>query len=195
MPEALPPALIWIDGVGGFLVLRSDTVTLGPAFAEPAPDVPIFADISRDHATIHRDGEGYWLRSERALAVNLAPAKRALLQSGDRITLGASCQLQFRKAEPLCASAGLTLISGHRFGHPVDAALLMADALIVDRSPHAHIQADLPQRVVIFRQGSEFGLKAASSIRAAGQAPGKRAILKPGVPTTVEGVTITVELC
>src|SRR5438132_1009948 len=89
------PALLWVDGVGGFLVLRGTMASLGPGFCEPLPDVPILADISRNHATIRRDGEGYWLSADRPTTVNLAPVQRALLRSGDRITLGTSCQLLF----------------------------------------------------------------------------------------------------
>ncbi len=191
---ATAPAILWVDGVGGFLVLRGPSATLGPAFAEPAPDVPILADLSRNHASIRRDGEGYWLSSDRPTTVNLAPAQRHLLHSDDRITLGASCQLLFSQPESLSATARLTILSGHRFGHPVDAVLLMAETLILDRSPQAHVQtADVRQRVVIFRSGNDLALKASSSIRANGQAHRDRVTLTPGVPTSVDDLTLTLE--
>jgi len=194
MSEALPPAILWIDGVGGFLLLRNDSITLGPAYAEPAPDVPILADISRNHATISRDSEGYWLRADRPTAVNQATVQQALLKDEDRITLGASCQLLFRRPEPLSASARISVSSGHRFAHPVDAVLLMADALTLDRTAHAHIQVlDLEKRIVIVRQGIDLVLKASTSIRSSGQASSGRVMLKPGEPTTVEDVTLTLE--
>jgi hypothetical protein len=189
-----PPTILWVDGVGGFLVLRGTTASLGPGFCEPLPDVPILADLSRNHAAIRRDGEGYWLSADRPTTVNLAPVQRALLRSGDRITLGASCQLSFHQPEPLSATARLTLISGHRFSHPVDAVLLMAETMTLDRSPQAHIQTpDLRQRAVIFRQGDQLALKASCSIRANGQAQRDRAVLTPGTPTSVEDLTITLE--
>ncbi len=193
--KSAAPAILWVDGVGGFLVLRGSVATLGPAFCEPAPDVPILADVSRNHAAIRRDGEGYWLNAERATAVNLAPVQRAMLRSGDRITLGASCQLLFSQPEPLSATARLTVISGHRFAHPVDAVLLMAETLIIDRSPQAHVPApELQARVVIFRQGDDLAVKAASSIRANGQSYRDRAVLVPGTPTSIEELTITLEV-
>jgi hypothetical protein len=189
-----PPAILWIDGVGGYLMLRGPTASLGPAFADPPPDVPILADLSRNHATIRRDGEGYWLSADRPTAVNLSPVQRALLRSGDRITLGASCQILFSQPEPLSATARLTVISGHRFGHPVDAVLLMAETLILDRSPQAHVQtSDLRQRVVIYRQGDKLAVKAACSIRANGQSYRDRTVLASGVPTSLEDLTITLE--
>src|SRR5262249_315525 len=56
--------LLWIDGVGGYLVCLGARVSLG----QPAGwqvDVPIMADLSRLHAWIERDGEGYSLRAVR----------------------------------------------------------------------------------------------------------------------------------
>jgi hypothetical protein len=185
---------LWVDGVGGYLVLRGAAASLGPAFAEPVPDIPILADLSRNHATIRRDGEDYWLSADRPTSVNLAPIQRSLLRSGDRITLGASCQLLFSQPEPLSATARLTIISGHRFAHPVDAVLLMAETLIVDRSPQAHVPAaDLRERVVIFRQGEKLALKASTTIRMNGQAYRDRAVFVPGVPASVEDLTMTLE--
>ena len=93
--------VLWVDGVGGYLVCPADAVTLGQAFADPPADVPLLADVSRRHATIRRDGEGYWLEAERPATVNNVPATRALLRSGDRIGLGGSCQLLFSRPEPL----------------------------------------------------------------------------------------------
>jgi hypothetical protein len=190
-----PAAILWIDGVGGFLVLRSADVSLGPAFADPAPDIAILADLSRHHATIRRDGESYWLSADKAASVNLTPAAKAHLRDGDRITLGASCQLLFAQPEPLSASARLTLTSGHRFAQPVDAVLLMAETLIIDRSLQAHIRApDLTRRVVIHRQGRDFAVKAGFSIRTNGQSFSDRAMLTPGETCTIEDLAMTLEI-
>lgn len=188
-------AILWIDGVGGYLVCRSPAVTLGPAFADPPPDVPLLADVSRHHATLRRDGEGYTLTAEKLTAVNMTPVEETLLKSGDRITLGESCQVLFTRPEPLSASACLSIVSGHRFGQPVDGVLLMADTLILDRSPQAHVTVpDLPSRVVIYRNGDLFGIRASAAIRANGQSQRDRAVLKPGVPTAIEELTMTLEM-
>src|SRR5262249_20552437 len=56
-----PRFLLWIDGVGGFLVCLAPKVTMGQATPEGNVDLPLFADISRVHATLTRDVEGYLL--------------------------------------------------------------------------------------------------------------------------------------
>src|SRR5262249_55615739 len=61
---ALPKRfLLWVDGVGGYLVCLSHRVTFGQATSDGPIDVPLFADVSRLHAEITRDGEGYVVES------------------------------------------------------------------------------------------------------------------------------------
>ena len=62
-----PPSqyLLWVDGVGGYHVCLGHRVTLGQAGLDAAADIPILADVSRHHATIQRDPEGYFLEAVR----------------------------------------------------------------------------------------------------------------------------------
>ena len=53
--------LLWVDGVGGFLVCLNARVTFGQAVAEGPVDVPLFAELSKLHAELFRDAEGYVL--------------------------------------------------------------------------------------------------------------------------------------
>ena len=83
---AQPPAppsppdrfLLWIDGVGGYLVCMGTRVNFGQAVPGSPVDVPLVADVSRMHATLSRDGEGYVLEAVRALQVNGKPVTRHL---------------------------------------------------------------------------------------------------------------------
>ena len=52
-PDGAPPKrfLLWIDGVGGYLICLGPRVTFGQATADGSVDVPLFADVSRLHAT------------------------------------------------------------------------------------------------------------------------------------------------
>src|SRR5262249_49610795 len=86
--------LLWVDGVGGYLVCLENKVTIGQATPDAYVDIPLYADVSRLHATLTRDSEGYLIEASRALQVNGQPTERALLQNNDRITLGQACQLQ-----------------------------------------------------------------------------------------------------
>jgi hypothetical protein len=188
------PWILWVDGVGGYLVCPRTAVSLGQGFADPPADVPLLADVSRNHAVIRRDGERYWLEASKPASVNQKPATQALLQSDDRIRLGDSCQLLFSRPEPLSASARLTIVSGHRFGDPVDAVLLMAQTLILGPQTSAHVPApELKERVVIVRDGAGLAVKSSAPIRVGAEIVRDRAPLKIGVPTTIEDMTLTLE--
>jgi hypothetical protein len=186
--------LLWIDGVGGYLVCLDNRVSLGQATPEATVDIALFADVSRLHASLTRDSEGYLLEATRALAVNGEPTAKALLQSGDRVTLGNSCQLQFRQPVPVSATARLDLASGHRLVQAVEAVILMADTLVLGAGSQAHIQiADLRQPVVLFRQKGGLGIRHAGPFTVDGQRCQERGQLGPSSKVVGDEFTFAVE--
>jgi hypothetical protein len=152
--------LLWVDGVGGYLVCLSSRVTFGQAAAEGPVDVPLFAEVSRTHAEVTRDGEGYVIESGRGIRINGGETKRAVLSSGDRVTLGASCQFMFHKPVALSSSVRLELTSGHRLPVAVDGVLLMANELMLGPGPDAHIELPgLVAPVLIYRSRDGLGVR------------------------------------
>ncbi len=161
-PGSMTPKrfVLWIDGVGGFLVCMAPRITFGQATALGPVDVPLFADVSRLHAELSRDGEGYVLESAREVMVNGASAKRTILRTGDRVTLGATCQFVFHQPVPISPSARLELVSGHRLPVAVDGILLMAENLILGPGPQAHVL--LPEgsgNLVFYRSQEGIGFR------------------------------------
>jgi hypothetical protein len=151
--------LLWVDGVGGYLVCLANRVTFGQATADGPVDVPLFADVSRAHAEVTRDGEGYAIESGRQLRVNGTEAKRTVLSAGDRVTLGSNCQFLFHKPVAVSSSARLELTSGHRLPLAVDGVLLMGNELILGPGPDAHIELDVPAPVVLYRSRDGLGVR------------------------------------
>jgi len=151
---------LWIDGVGGYLVCLAPRVTFGQAVADGPVDVPLFADLSRLHAELSRDVEGYILESARDVFVNGIAHPRAVLRAGDRLTLGPTCQMIFHQPVPISPSARLELVSGHRLPLAVDGVILMAESLILGPGPHVHVPLpDAPGNVVLFRNKDGLGLR------------------------------------
>jgi len=183
--------LLWIDGVGGFLVCLGNRVTLGQATPDAYVDIPLYADVSRMHATVARDAEGYVLEANRSLMVNGKPAERALLRSGDRIMLGGSCQLLFRQPVPVSTTARLDLASGHRLPLTVDGVVLMADTLVMNSGPQAHVTIpDLEKPIVLYRHKDQLGIRYAGSFAIDGGACRDRGILpelRPGSGASPQG--------
>ncbi|MCZ2342315.1 MAG: FHA domain-containing protein, partial [Bacteroidales bacterium] len=99
--------LLWVDGVGGYLVCLAPRVTFGQATADGPVDVPLFADVSRLHAELTRDQEGYIVESGRDIQINGIPVKRSALKPGDRVTLGVTCQFQLLQPVPISPQSRL----------------------------------------------------------------------------------------
>jgi hypothetical protein len=194
-PGALPARLLmWVDGVGGYLVCLGKRLTFGQAFLDPHADVPLVADVSRMHATLSRDSEGYVLEAVRPVQVNGKATTRALLRPGDRVTLGASCQFQFHQPVPVSASARIDLVSGHRLPVAVDAVLLMADTLVLDRGPQAHVSVpDLKSPVVLYRHKDGLGLRHPGRLNVNGQRAGERVVLSARSAVSAEDIAFALE--
>jgi hypothetical protein len=157
--------LLWVDGVGGFLVCLGGRVTLGQATSESYVDIPLFADVSRLHASLTRDEEGYLLEGTRPVQVNGQTVANSLLRPNDRITLGTSCQFQFRQPAPISTTARLDLVSGHRLPLALDAVILMADTLLLGAGPHNHVAlAGIEQPVVLYRHREGLAVRYTGSL-------------------------------
>jgi hypothetical protein len=186
--------LLWIDGVGGFLVCLARRVTLGQAAPDGTADVPLLADVSRAHAALTRDTEGYLLEALRPVKVNDKSTERALLQPGDRLTVGGGCRLQFRQPVPVSASARLDLISGHRLPLALDGVLLMADTLVLGPGMHAHVTVpELPHNVVLFRSREAIGIRYPGSLTVDGQKCKERATLGETSKVRADDLTFALE--
>jgi tetratricopeptide (TPR) repeat protein len=186
--------LLWIDGVGGYLICLTPRVTFGQAAAEALVDVPLVADVSRLHATLTRDSEGYLLEGVKALQVNSQPVTRALLRQGDRVTLGTSCQFTFRQPVPVSTTARLDLVSGHRLPLAVDGVLLMSDSLVLGAGPQAHVVVpELNAPVVLFRHKEGIGVRGRGPLTVNGERCGDKTLIQSRSVVTGEDIAFAIE--
>ena len=98
----------WIDEVGGFLICLGEEVVLGQPSVDGA-DIPLLADLSRQHATIRREGESYVLTPIHQVSIDgQRLAGPTVLTEGAQIELGGSVKMKFQKPHALSATAVLT---------------------------------------------------------------------------------------
>ncbi len=186
--------LLWIDGVGGYLVCLAPRVTFGQAIAEAPIDIPLLADVSRLHAEISRDGEGFVLESNRGVLVNSTPITRTALKPGDRVTLGATCQFVFHQPVAISPSARLELVSGHRLHVAVDGVLLMAETLLLGPAGQSHVIVPwLKTPIVLYRSKEGIGVRIAGEFRVDAKMELNRAILPLPSVVTSEQLHFAVE--
>ena len=80
--------LLWVDAVGGYLVCLDHRIILGRAGSGSQADVPLMGDLSRNHATLLRHGDGYVLQAHHASFINGKPiVNEGVLHDGDVIRL------------------------------------------------------------------------------------------------------------
>jgi hypothetical protein len=185
---------LWIDGVGGYLVCLSHRITIGKTHNETPVDIALIADVSRHHATIQRDPEGYFLEAPRKVQINGQPMEKALLRSSDRITLGNTCQLQFWQPVPVSTSARLDMVSGHRFQEPVQGVILMADTLIIGPQEQAHVQVpDMNDPLILYRKKNGLAARWPGVLQINGVTHQERGSLDPGATLVTDQISLTLE--
>ena len=88
--------ILWIDAVGGYLCCLGGSVSIGQAVPGNVVDLPIFADLSKQHALIRREGEVYVLEPLHVTHVNGKQVDVVtLLRHEDEITLGSNVTFRF----------------------------------------------------------------------------------------------------
>ena len=187
--------LLWVDAVGGYLVCLDDRIVLGRAGPDSHADVPLMGDLSRNHATLVRNGEGYLLQAHHASFVNGKPVvDQAVLHDGDVIRLGSTVELEFRQPSPVSATARLSILSRHRLPLAVDGVLLMAETCIVGEALQAHIPAPaLKNPVVLYRQAGALWCRAVGAFDVDGRTCASRAPLTLQSSVLGDGFSFSLE--
>lgn len=153
--------MLWIDGVGGFLVCTHPTVTIGRAVPNAGVDIPLQADLRRRHLKIKRVENQYLASSPGGPEVEAEDGSEwMLLNDQQSVDLGSGVRARFLQTHPLGRSARLEFTSRHRTEPWSDAVLLMGDAILMgpDRSNHVYCPRWKDQ-LVIYRQGDQIFLR------------------------------------
>lgn len=175
--------MLWIDGVGGYLVMLGNEITIG----QPAPSgsqelgLPILADLAPRHARLARTGGSYMLTPYDTCTVAGKPIEGpTVLADGVCFTLG-SVELRLRRPHALSASALLTVESGHRTTPTADAILLMAESCVMGPKPHSHIRCSKwTDEVILFRGSEGLVCRSTGRLLTDGQTSGGPTPIFPG---------------
>jgi hypothetical protein len=163
--------VLWVDGVGGYLVCLEGEVVIGQAAPGNLVDIPVLADISRRHAKIRREGEGYVIEPLHVLRINNRSVQtKTILKDGDEIELGAGVRFRFRRPHALSASARLDMISRHRTQPYADSILLMAESCVLGPRWQNHVVCqEWEGDVVLYRQDDDLYCRAMDAIEIDGE--------------------------
>ncbi|MEQ1904582.1 MAG: hypothetical protein ABL888_10380 [Pirellulaceae bacterium] len=140
-PESLPSNfMLWIDGVGGFLICCGKSLWLGRYVDRSNIDIPLQSDLLRRHANLFATSDGYSLVG----TANTTVAGRSCetpqpLVDGDSIHLNRHVELKFRRPDWRSTSARIDFVTGHRTVPWCDAVLLLNDRLTIGPSTQNHV--------------------------------------------------------
>ncbi len=146
--------LLWVDAVGGFYVCQGSEIRVGQAVPGSTIELPLLADLSRHHATIRRDEEGYMIEPLRDVRINgQAVVQASWLNDGALVEMGPALKMRFRRPHPLSATARLDFVSNHRTQPTASAVLLLSDTCVMGPGAHNHVVCrHWPHDVVLYRQ-------------------------------------------
>jgi hypothetical protein len=134
--------VLQVDGVGSFLVLGDQSVTVGPISSSARPMLGLLADPQLPTVTIERTDGDYFVHAERPIGINGREAMQKLLDDGDSIALSRKCRFKFHLPNAASTTAALVLSSG-RLGRPdIGRIILMDRDILIGPGSNNHIRAD-----------------------------------------------------
>lgn len=176
--------IIWIDGVGAWLLCLGDQVTIGgPSHDQTTgADISLYANLSRRHATIVRGNAGYLLEAHAAVKVSDRLVEAAApLSSNYTIELGGSVRLRFRVPSVLSSTAVIDFESDHRPSQSVDGVVLFDENCLLGPGRENHIRcSDWSESLLLFRRDGKFWCKSRSELFIGGRATGESGVIEPG---------------
>lgn len=163
--------ILWIDGVGGYLLLDADEIVIGQASPGNQVDLMVVGDLSRRAAAIRRSGDDHLLQPLQSLSINDTKIDRAIpLQNGDVISLAPRVQARYSRPNALSLTARLDLLSRHRWQPSVDGVLLMGDTCILGPSSHSHVLCPFwTEDVILVRHRGGWVIKSSQALEKDGK--------------------------
>jgi hypothetical protein len=176
-----PLPILWVDGVGGYLLVDRPQCWLGRALPPGESDssgdvgVRIFGDISRRAAQLRRIEQDWLLIPNQPCWLADRPLERPqLIGSGDRLRIGQQVQLEVSQPHPLSSTLRLELLSRHSWQPAVDGVLLIGNSCVLGPAASAHIRCpELAGELVLFLRGGEWWGKSALACRRPSVRPGE----------------------
>ena len=139
--EHLARFMIWVDGVGGYLVCCDKENSIGQATEDSEVSIPISGDIHRSHASILSDADAHLLHPIGPVSVDGRPLKHpTVLKDRQTFMMGGSVALGYRKPHPWSSSAVIRFESGNRTFPWSDAVIIAGDTVVLGPNAQSHIR-------------------------------------------------------
>ena len=186
--------ILWIDGVGGFLLIDSSQVLVGQAVSGTAVDVAIVGDLSRQACAFRRNEGDYLLQPLQPMKLDGQPVDRAqLLGEESIIQLGSRIRLKFTRPNPLSATAKIELESLNRFKPSVDGVLMLADSCILGPNAGSHVVCPWEHELLMFQQDGLWHFRSLVDIDVNGKKQKGQIPIEAGLRLRGEDFSLSIE--
>jgi hypothetical protein len=152
--------MLRIDGVGSFLLLRGERISIGRGGPGASADLQLISDLSERQAEIVRAGEDYFVASAAGVELAGRAVEHALLQDGDRIRLGQRVRLKFLRSSLKSPTAALELGEGVRMADDCRRVILWAGPLLLGGTRECHVPVrGIDSMVVLVERNGKMQLR------------------------------------
>jgi hypothetical protein len=197
VPSRADRHVLWIDGVGTYVLLAADRVSLGRAGSSARPDVAFPCDLAGHHVEIVRtEGDYFIVTGQGTVKVNGQVSERKLLESNDTIDLSARCRFRFRLPTALSTTAVLTLRGGQRLDGGANEVLLVDEHFLLGAKDNCHVRVSGCDEPVVLRlKNGQFFCRAKETLSVDGKLMGTETTVPPGSSVQVGELTFTITAC
>lgn len=187
--------ILWIDGVGGYLLIDKPEIVIGQAVSAAKVDVCIVGDLSRQAAAIRRAEGDYLLQPLQPTKLNGSPIERPqLLGDESEITLGERIKIKFTRPTQLSSTARIELASLNRFKPNVDGILLLGDSCILGPSSASHIVCpSWKNELLLFRHKDGWFFRTLENVEVDGQPAQGQIAMVAGMRMRGEDFSLSIE--
>jgi len=187
--------MLWIDGVGGYLVCPATLNTIGQAVTYSNVQIPILGDIQRRHCRIETVDQDHMLQPFGNVCID---GKKMLeptpLKNHQLIEFEGGVNLRYSKPHPLSGSARLEFQSRHRTQPWSDSVLLASGPIILGPNQRNHVFCPRwVKDLVIFRREGNWYARTQGKLEIDGQEYEKEGPLKLDSRIVGEEFTMSLE--
>ncbi len=163
--------MMQIDGVGCYLVVCGDRVTVGPISSPGKVDVGLVAGPDLPVISIERTEGDYFVRSDRPVLVNEEQFTEKLLVDGDRVGLTMRCRMKFKRPNAASGTAMLLPSSARMPRADVTGVVLMDREILLGNDSTCHICSDqIEQRMAFVMRDGKLLCSSAATVQVDGKA-------------------------
>ena len=181
--------LLWLEGMGTYLILFSNKYSLGRIGSSLNPDIPLFGTRSGKVAEIFLAGEAHVLVDRSGeIKVNGTNVIERILRPGDVIAAGGSA-FRYSMPSPWDGTGVLKCEGPSSLPGRARWVFLLDRFIMIGRAPGAHLQVPAASgTVLLFRRNGRLFLQEGGP----GASRGPTLALRPGKRVEAAGLSLTV---